>query len=280
MESTTLSKIEKLKKLPTNQLKSVKQLIAKQLLANGTNVALHEALKKPKTSTFRQGTKRAIESQILHVARMDSLALKKDEFYKALTDDWIKFEEAFPGGRKGILIFLLFAAEEGGQAGLDKMLPNQTFGLGNKALQESLEKRLDFFVKTIDKTTMDWIKRVVKEGQSDNLSNFQIIKGLREIAPEVATTRADLIAETELMVSMGKIELEVFKRNGIGKVRWVTSLDERTCPICMTNEDAGAIDVGKAFPEGQKYPPAHIRCRCFLLPVLPDTIEGEVWTGE
>lgn len=60
----------------------------------------------------------------------------------------------------------------------------------------------------------------------------------------------------------------------------VNGMVVHNCEICLVNEAVGSIKVGDEFPGGVTAPIQHLNCRCFLLPVLPTTIEGAIWTGE
>ena len=49
-------------------------------------------------------------------------------------------------------------------------------------------------------------------------------------------------------------------------LRWVAD-DEGPCPDCHDNTLAGPTPKGEPFPTGQDHPPAHLGCRCLLVPV-------------
>jgi hypothetical protein len=48
-------------------------------------------------------------------------------------------------------------------------------------------------------------------------------------------------------------------------LRWVVD-DDGPCPDCDDNVLAGALPKAQAFPTGQAHPPAHVGCRCMLVP--------------
>lgn len=73
------------------------------------------------------------------------------------------------------------------------------------------------------------------------------------------------IALTELYRAMNAAALEAYRAKGVNKVRWVTR-SGHPCPICITNEAAGAIPLGQPFPSGDQAPPAHPNCECVLVP--------------
>lgn len=81
------------------------------------------------------------------------------------------------------------------------------------------------------------------------------------------------VATTELNRAMSSATLNRYARNGIEASYWMTAEDERVCPDCGGNEDAGAIPISQPFPNGSYQPPAHPSCRCALAPVVADINE-------
>ncbi|MBW3645750.1 MAG: hypothetical protein KY441_09625, partial [Actinobacteria bacterium] len=49
-------------------------------------------------------------------------------------------------------------------------------------------------------------------------------------------------------------------------LRWVVDDDEGACPDCDDNTLAGPTRKGQPFPTGQEHPPAHVGCRCMVVP--------------
>lgn len=79
---------------------------------------------------------------------------------------------------------------------------------------------------------------------------------------------AHMVATTELNRAMSAATLNTYARNGIEASYWMTAEDERVCPECGGNEDAGAVVLNQAFPDGNAQPPAHPSCRCALAPMV------------
>lgn len=81
------------------------------------------------------------------------------------------------------------------------------------------------------------------------------------------TTRrkAEAIVRTSINNVSNAARQETFAQNNdiIKGIKWVATLDTRTCPEC------GGLD-GKVFKPGtaHRQPPAHINCRCTMTPVL------------
>jgi len=274
--------------LSPSQLILVKRSLQKYFYVTGTNIALYEALGTDETKKFKEKTRKAIEKQILHIAEFDKLSQIVSSKKKSIDSSvllgvvalWSAFHESLDGGREEIFLFLVWAGTQGGQSGLDKMIPpSRKFELTNLEIRNKLNNRVDFLLKTVDKTGTEWVARTIQDGLEQGLSTAEITKYLRSEAKQIAEERADLISETELAYAMGLVEVETFRRNGIEKYRWITAEDERVCEICMANEAAGEISIGEEFPMGVVAPPQHVRCRCFLIPTLPTMIEQIVWSG-
>lgn len=92
----------------------------------------------------------------------------------------------------------------------------------------------------------------------------------RELSYLLANSdRAKMIAQTETARAVSRAAENRYREAGIEKVQWVTAMDERVCPICDGNEEAGPTPVGSSFPSGVSSPPGHPRCRCVVIPALP-----------
>jgi DivIVA domain-containing protein len=50
------------------------------------------------------------------------------------------------------------------------------------------------------------------------------------------------------------------------RVRWIGDDNGPPCPDCEDNALAGVVAKGDAFPTGHRHPPAHLGCRCLLVP--------------
>ena len=79
-------------------------------------------------------------------------------------------------------------------------------------------------------------------------------------------TSALLVTQTEVTWASGRAAYAVYVAAGVKYCRWQTRNDSRVCGICLANQAAGPIPLGQKFPSGDKWPLAHPRCRCCLLP--------------
>lgn len=97
-----------------------------------------------------------------------------------------------------------------------------------------------------------------------------------KLAPIYGKKRAEMIAVTEVTRIYAEGNILAWKATGlVGAKKWQTANDERVCPICGPlhgmivgiDENGFTTEVGGL---GLTAPPAHPRCRCWLLPVVSD----------
>ena len=108
-------------------------------------------------------------------------------------------------------------------------------------------------MKQVQEAMASWIQ------SGDPLSALE-----NTLGPIFGTVRAQMIAATEITRIFAEANSKAWSSTGfVNKVQWQTARDERVCPIC--GPKAGQLyDVG----DSGNRPPAHIRCRCWLQPVV------------
>lgn len=105
----------------------------------------------------------------------------------------------------------------------------------------------------------------------------QLAKGLiaglavRAIGQSIVKTLSSIdkalaVAITEITRSSGLAALVGYQQLGVAQVRWALDPGSKTCPRCIANAAAGPIPLGAAFPSGDRSVPAHVRCRCAVVP--------------
>ena len=57
------------------------------------------------------------------------------------------------------------------------------------------------------------------------------------------------------------------------RLRWIVDDVDGPCPDCDDNALAGELAKAEPWPTGQHYPPAHVGCRCLVVPAAPDRSE-------
>jgi len=97
------------------------------------------------------------------------------------------------------------------------------------------------------------IGRVVEDKEAFRKAGKTVFK--------TAQRRATLIARTETLRAHNEGRKVFYHQVGVTKVQWLTSRDERTCPICRPLD-------GKVFGiEEVEGPPRHCNCRCTCIAV-------------
>jgi len=107
-------------------------------------------------------------------------------------------------------------------------------------------------------------RRAVAEAVSAFFEEGQTLADLRaSLSQTFGPVRASMIGTTEVTRSAVQGErafVEELRREGVMfERRWITSQDERVCPICSPLHEQLDTEWAGRFPDG---PPAHVRCRC------------------
>lgn len=80
--------------------------------------------------------------------------------------------------------------------------------------------------------------------------------------------RAAAIAVTEVTRAYAEGNMAAWRASGVVAAReWQTAVDERVCPLCGPLHGKIAR-MGEPFPFGGQGPPRHVRCRCWIVPVV------------
>jgi len=89
--------------------------------------------------------------------------------------------------------------------------------------------------------------------------------------------RADMVATTEVTRAYAESNMEAWKASGeVEGSEWRTAVDEHVCDTCGESGLQGQVaKLGETFKRkdngadtGITNPPAHVRCRCYIVPVL------------
>lgn len=120
---------------------------------------------------------------------------------------------------------------------------------------------------------LDDIAAVLSEALERGASVQETATALRGVIDNA--TWAHTTAWTEMNRATSAATLAEYAADGIAASEWMTAFDQRVCPVCKTNEDAGPVPLGEPYPSGQRRPPGHPRCRCGLLPSFDDDVLGE-----
>lgn len=107
----------------------------------------------------------------------------------------------------------------------------------------------------------DRLERSVTDGDGDNAG---IGQSVRSVYREWKTQHIDEQLDDVIRMAHGRGVLAAIKP-GMSVV-WACDDTHQACADCDDNTLAGAVVVGKEFPTGHTFAPAHMGCRCLLLP--------------
>lgn len=161
-------------------------------------------------------------------------------------------------------LFLLKWVEQGVS---DSVARLRTVGLGigeqvNIEAERWANRHALRMAKGLNKTTRQLAKQRIAVWLRTGQDKQALVDSLSEIISP--TWRAEMIAQTEITRAYGEASRIVGERTeGVKTLRWGVFRDERLCPVCAPLE---GVKQGKDGTfNGFRSPPAHPRCRCFLI---------------
>ena len=107
----------------------------------------------------------------------------------------------------------------------------------------------------------DRLERCVNDGDGDNAG---ITKRVRAVYREWKTQHIDEQLDDVIRAAHGNGAFAALKPGTA--VDWVSDRAHDVCADCDDNTLGGAVAAGEPFPTGHRFPPAHLGCRCLLLP--------------
>lgn len=136
--------------------------------------------------------------------------------------------------------------------------------LTNKNARDWAETHSAELIRGIDATTKEHVRQQIGQwiNNGDPLSSLS-----KSLEITFGKKRAELIASTEVTRSFAEANHQAYKdSNVVKKIEWRTAKDELVCPICGPLSGKKS-DINTGF---DKYglPPAHPRCRCWIVPVI------------
>lgn len=121
------------------------------------------------------------------------------------------------------------------------------------------------------------LRRVLRNGFVNNDSVNEIAQTIAQKVPLKDRTdnegnlilskeeRPNIISRTETVRLSNQGLVDLYKENNIEKVRWLSSISDRTCPDCESL-NGQLFEIGN-LSVGTNQPPLHVNCRCTLLGV-------------
>jgi len=117
-------------------------------------------------------------------------------------------------------------------------------------------------VKSLDRNRAARYEKIKDYLENSDLNDEQLEKRLEREYEKLRRERQRAIADNEGIDAHGTARYQEAERKNYKFKTWVTSQNERVCPICTGNEAQGLIPIQQAFQNGSMYQPAHPNCRC------------------
>ena len=115
----------------------------------------------------------------------------------------------------------------------------------------------------LDKTTVDRLASAVADAYESGADFDGVVQAVKDSFADATTTRAKMIAHTELNDAFGQSVLHFGREAGATTKTWETDLTP--CVVCIANALQGSIDLDEDFESGDDAPPAHPSCMCSLI---------------
>ena len=117
----------------------------------------------------------------------------------------------------------------------------------------------------------DVTRRGVRQAVTRWIDNGEPLDSLiSDIEPLFGRARAERIAATEITNAYASGNRIAYQESGVVQAwEWRTAMDERRCPTCAGLEGRQTF-FGGQFAPGISQPPAHVGCRCWVVPVLKE----------
>lgn len=188
-----------------------------------------------------------------------------------------RLDDLFWSSEQQFLFELLFptlfeAALDGAQSALDSLIEvgiGVDWGLVNQVVRDWAKAYTYDLVIGITSTT----RRFLQDAEAEWIESGAPLDVLiDQIAPMFGKTRAEMIAVTETTRCFAQGNLATWKTSGlVERKQWLSAEDELVCPVCgpLADSEPIGIDASWDTPDGPiDGPPAHVRCRCWVQPVV------------
>src|SRR5258706_7911150 len=156
----------------------------------------------------------------------------------------------------------------GAQALIAQFDVDTVFSLANPRAVAYTENYATTMVKGLNETSKATLRDVLARGVDNGWSYDRVARAMRDVFNTFSSTRAKLIAVTEMGNAYQEGNLIVARDladSGLTiEKHWLTVGDDRVDPDCSANAKEKWIPVDNAFSSGGQRPLAHPRCRCVL----------------
>jgi len=158
-----------------------------------------------------------------------------------------------------------------------------SFNIDNHRLLKFIDNYTYKFAAKISETSAEGVRQVIRNGFESGIDFDEIITNLADKFGDWSSTRAEMVARTEVIRASNYGAKEAWRQAGVEEVQWLASDD--ACGYCIDLDgkvvgiNENFFNVGDEFlPEGADAPlkinyedigapPLHPQCRCTLLTV-------------
>lgn len=220
---------------------------------------------KQQAADALQNNKLLIDGQFLNMAALVS-------FLTILVDKKIKGVEGYYKFNNKFYKYLKDVFNKAGQSILDLIegYKGPTFKMTSQTYLVKLKNRLKKLAAGVDGTTKKKFVDQMIKGLTLKETKKQLTTRLQSVGIKFSKTRAKQILNTETQAAFEFMRFEAAKLNGVKYKIWITTLDERVCPLCaglhgtkvsMETSYQGHTD---SIDFLGLVPPAHVSCKCYL----------------
>lgn len=126
-----------------------------------------------------------------------------------------------------------------------------------------LKTRIAWAAEQIGEESASRLAKILADGYQSGKSTADIANDIQAEFDTFSSTRANVIARTEVMSASAQGAIEGYKESGVvSKVKFYTAEDERTCDYC-DNYNNEIFNIGEQIPI-----PLHPNCRCTWIPIV------------
>lgn len=152
------------------------------------------------------------------------------------------------------------AGAEFAAVSLDASSPSPRSGSGAKA-------DIDDLAAGLAEAIVDPLRRRLEQAMLGDDDPVVLAESLGAAYREWKTQRIEQTAADQVA---GAFSRGQFAATPAGtRLRWIVDDVDGPCPDCDDNALAGDLGKAELWPTGQPHPPAHVGCRCLVVPVQP-----------
>lgn len=220
---------------------------------------IHAALQKWGRALFRDVTADSVAALVTRLDNADFSKPLRDALIAILQD----VAEAGADAGRGQIMAAVYGVKA--EARIDPAAVDWT-AANNDAAQWATEYGYQL-VRGITDTTRARIANEIRYFVDNSLTINQLRDRLME-GSLFSRARAGMIAATEVTRAYAEGNTRAWQKSGVVEAReWVTANDEIVCKVCGPLHGSIA-KMGDWFGGRYRNPPAHVGCRCVVLPVV------------